>query len=267
MTAPRQWLRLYREVARDPKLRRLPVEARWLWIVLLCLANEVGVIEVAPGEPYTEAELAREADVTEKDVAAGLVAFKRLAMISVDKGCIALTHWGERQFTSDGTSGDRVRAFRERQRKGNVTVKHYSETLRAEQSRAEQKKSSSEPRAAAAEPASPVLLVFPTVGKVASWPFTEAMRDEYQALYPVLDVMASARRALHWLTDVKPTGKKTAGGMHRFFTSWLDRAVGKGEDLLAAGGNGKRPSAALTAEDVKAIGRAARASQAPVGAP
>jgi hypothetical protein len=111
-----------------------------------------------------------------------------------------------------------------------------------------------------------VILTFPTVGKVASWPFTEAVRKEYQALYPTVDIEAAARRALHWLTVVKPTGKKTATGMHRFLTGWFDRAVGKGEDLLR-GGNGKPQSTSppVSAADLAALRHAREQTTAQSG--
>jgi len=121
----------------------------------------------------------------------------------------------------------------------------------------EVQQNSSEPRDAAAEPPSPVIFKFPTVGKMRTWPLTEGVLNQYRELYPTLNVEASARRALHWLTVIKPTGKKTARGMHRFLNGWFERAIAKGEDL-AATTSGTRPDAtrAPSAEDLEAFRRA-----------
>jgi hypothetical protein len=54
------------------------------------------------------------------------------------------------------------------------------------------------------------------------WELTFAQVDEWAGLYPGLDVVAEAAKALAW---VKANNRKTAKGMPRFLVSWLGRAT------------------------------------------
>jgi hypothetical protein len=72
-----KWLRLYSEVLDDPKIQRLPVDLRWRWIELLCLANSSeprgylpSVIDISFRLRLPEAKTA---DVLKGLIAAGLL--------------------------------------------------------------------------------------------------------------------------------------------------------------------------------------------------
>ena len=76
-----------------------------------------------------------------------------------------------------------------------------------------------------AEPtAPPPVLVFPTVGDGPSfWELTEAQVEEWQSLYPGIEVAAECRKALAWV-QANPRNRKTHGGMGRFLVGWLNRS-------------------------------------------
>jgi uncharacterized protein YdaU (DUF1376 family) len=103
-------------------------------------------------------------------------------------------------------------------------------------------KSSSEPTKAAPEPAdsSPSLLTFPTIGAHgASWYLRETQATEWRSLFPAVDVLGEARKALAWL-QANPTKRKTAKGMPRFLVAWLTRCVDRGGNSTAAVAVGRR---------------------------
>lgn len=78
------------------------------------------------------------------------------------------------------------------------------------------------------EPESPILLLFPTVGKgEQEWRLRRAQVDEWQTAYPGIDVFGECQKALVWV-KATPGHRKTAGGMCRFLVGWLNRATNNG---------------------------------------
>ena len=77
-----------------------------------------------------------------------------------------------------------------------------------------------------AEPTEPAILTYPTDGKQKEWPLTQALVDEWETLYPSLDILAECRKALAWVR-ANPGKRKTAGGMPRALVSWFNRANDK----------------------------------------
>ena len=106
------WLRLYREVVTDPKLCRLSGSARFVWIVLMCLANDNGRVEIADGVPYDRGDIANLAGVGNDTVDDAFAWFIKTKMIRTDAtGNITLNNWNKRQFKSDDST-ERVRKHR-----------------------------------------------------------------------------------------------------------------------------------------------------------
>lgn len=64
---------------------------------------------------------------------------------------------------------------------------------------------------------------FPVDGSLKPWKLPRSRYERYVELYPHLDVKREIALAKQWLLD-NPTKKKTAGGMLRFLTSWLNRS-------------------------------------------
>lgn len=76
------------------------------------------------------------------------------------------------------------------------------------------------------------LLTFPTDGSPSSWMLTDQAAEEWQELFPKLDILAECRKALAWV-KAKPGNRKTAGGMKKFLVSWFSRATDRGPALHA----------------------------------
>jgi predicted phage replisome organizer len=137
-----QWIRLYRETIHDPKLVRFTADYRYLWIVLMCLANDDAAVMLAEGVPYDNSELAALAGTDADVVEDAFKWFEKAQMIEYDEdGVIILTNWHERQFKSD-CSTERVRKHRMKRsmkRSGNVseTVESVSVSVSVEDKKGE----------------------------------------------------------------------------------------------------------------------------------
>lgn len=110
------WFRCYTEIKRDRKLRRLPPEHRWVWVVLMALAKESpleGQLLISEDIPLTIDDIADEAAVEPEDAAQAIERFKEQNMLYEEDGVFVLANWDKRQFVSD-TSTDRVRKHRQR---------------------------------------------------------------------------------------------------------------------------------------------------------
>lgn len=78
----------------------------------------------------------------------------------------------------------------------------------------------------------PASLTFPCDGKPDSWGLLDEQLDQWQELYPSLDVAAECRSALAWVLAV-PSRRKTHGGMTRFLVGWLARSQNSGSSKQA----------------------------------
>lgn len=112
------WFRFYAETVSDRKIRRLKVEHRWLWVVVLCAARQSpieGYLVLSERESIDATDLADLGALPERTVTSGLEALNDAGLIEWDAnlGAWMVPKWSERQFKSD-TSTDRVRAHRER---------------------------------------------------------------------------------------------------------------------------------------------------------
>lgn len=71
------------------------------------------------------------------------------------------------------------------------------------------------------------VLTFKTVGDVKLWHLTQSQIQEWDALFPAMDILACCREAWAWV-DAKPSNRKTASGMKSFLTKWITRKVDAG---------------------------------------
>ena len=128
----RQWGRLYSGTRHHPKIRILRARLPKCWKAIYPLmemsfeADDEGRIEVAPGQPYTLKELAKEVGESVKNLSKIVQIFVDLGMISYQKDTIQFLSWKQRQFGSDAGSIERTRKWRERKsaspdRHGDVT--------------------------------------------------------------------------------------------------------------------------------------------------
>lgn len=112
----RPWFRCYVEMFADRKLLRLTPTQRWLWVAILGAVRESpvhGQLFIAEGEPMTLSELARYADVKERDVKPALEMMARLGMVTLQDSVVCVTNWAARQFESDNVT-ERTRDHRNR---------------------------------------------------------------------------------------------------------------------------------------------------------
>jgi len=72
----------------------------------------------------------------------------------------------------------------------------------------------------------PVLYSVPVIGDPAnpSWDLTRGLLNDLSTYYPGCDMEKEIRAAVAWIL-ANPEKRKTAGGMRRFLTSWVNRAV------------------------------------------
>lgn len=82
------------------------------------------------------------------------------------------------------------------------------------------------------------VLMYPTVGVEREWVLSQSFLKKLNGLYPALDVLTEAKKALAWLI-ANPSRRKTARGMPRFLVNWLNRANDKGASP-------KKPQSILT---------------------
>lgn len=124
------WFRFYTETVTDRKIRRLKIEHRWLWVVVLCAARQSpveGVLVLSEREPIEPADLADMGALTERQVVSGLKALEAAGLIEMDSniGAWSVPKWGDRQYKSDNSTA-RVTAMRERQRRSDETLQARS---------------------------------------------------------------------------------------------------------------------------------------------
>jgi hypothetical protein len=111
-------------------------------------------------------------------------------------------------------------------------------------------KNSSAPQAADEPP----VMVFPTVGPKPNWALVRAQADEWRALFPGLDVVREAKKALAWVhADSKR--RKTARGMPRFLVGWFTRTVDHGGRNSGAPSSFASPGAGRVVPDADETAR------------
>lgn len=119
----RPWFRFYTEAVTDPKLRRLSVEERWLWVVVLAAARASGLpgwLMLTESLPLSNDDLAEQAGMTPAKVERGVAKMVELHLLTYDGdiGAYRVTKWDERQFESDDTT---KRTAKHRSKNGDAT--------------------------------------------------------------------------------------------------------------------------------------------------
>jgi len=90
-----------------------------------------------------------------------------------------------------------------------------------------------------AVPSNRPVLTFPCDGAVKTWQLTRTQLDRFRELYPGLNVEAEMRKALAWV-EANPERRKTARGMKRFLTRWLNNAQDRYHATKQSIGPGQR---------------------------
>lgn len=117
MAKKMDWFRLYPEIRRDPKIRRLDPTTRWLWITILCIASdspERGRLLISKDLPYIVEDIADEAGMEVNLVAEGVKTLEKYGLIECAEGVYFIPKWEERQYDNPSSTPS---ATRERKRK------------------------------------------------------------------------------------------------------------------------------------------------------
>jgi len=69
-----------------------------------------------------------------------------------------------------------------------------------------------------------VILEFPTYGDGKDWSLTVRQLEQWNRLYPRLDVLQQCRMACAWV-GANEKRRKTRRGMPKFLVGWLNRAM------------------------------------------
>jgi len=113
------WFRLYTEIIDDEKIRLLAFEDRWHYIAILSMKGS-GLLDSGDNPELMMRKVSVKMGLASREV--DEVA-RRLADVGlVDKDSLQPLAWNERQFKSD-SSNERVKSYRERQKKQQVTTK------------------------------------------------------------------------------------------------------------------------------------------------
>jgi len=110
------WLRLYTEITKDRKIRRIPAQYRWIWIAVLCMAKdspEEGKLLISDNIPADLYDIADEAGVDVDDVRKAMEIFIDQGMVEFTNNVYIVKNWDKRQYKSDNSS-ERVRRYRSR---------------------------------------------------------------------------------------------------------------------------------------------------------
>ena len=105
------------------------------------------------------------------------------------------------------------------------TVTHGDEPLRARVLNPIQIQSNPNP-IDSTEPQAPSVLTL-LLNDGSEYPITQADIDEWQNVYPNVDVLQQLKAMKLWCKD-KPKNRKTKSGIRRFVANWLDKEQNKG---------------------------------------
>lgn len=120
----RPWVKLYTEIIDDPKIGKLSLADRGVWMMLLALAGQLDDYDdngKQTGRLSTLEDVAWHIRCPIEDLASSIEHFKAARMIHEDGGVLVLTHFAERQ---DALSG----AERARYHRRNRGKREYYET-------------------------------------------------------------------------------------------------------------------------------------------
>jgi hypothetical protein len=115
-----RWFRFYDDAINDPKILKLPLDSRWHWTALLCIASKNN------GRLPATDDIALMLRVTNAKAAAIIAELVAAGLIDRDSNGFAPHNWDGRQYKSD-SSAERVKRHRDKQRNVTVTVQNRTE--------------------------------------------------------------------------------------------------------------------------------------------
>ena len=221
-----RWFRFYAEFSSDPKVQSLSETLQRRLVMLFCLRCNGDL----PG--LGDDEIAFALRITRRELDSTKTRFISKGFID---GFWNILNWDKRQFSSDNVS-ERVQRFREKKR-GNETLLQRCKTVTVtapeqiqNRTDTEQKKERdlcSEPQKNnGSKPSAPSIISIPLLGKI-EYPITQKDVDQWQEVFPAVEVLACLRHIRQWNMD-NPTRRKTGKGITKHITSWLASEQDKG---------------------------------------
>lgn len=212
---------------------------------MLCLntANTNGTLESRIGEmivPYDVDKIVRDTKYFDYDtVVVALELYKKLGLIYEDKNkCLTIANYDE-MVGSETSSAKRVREWRKKKEEQktlqcNNDVNHivtqeyrdksieYRDIDNKEKNKEKDKDIVQNDLKNRIEPS----IIQLTLNDKSLYDVTQNDFNEYEELYPNVDVMQELRKMKGWL-NANPTKRKTKRGIKRFINNWLSREQDK----------------------------------------
>jgi hypothetical protein len=237
------WMKFYpRDWRGDQALRAVSIAARGLWMECLCVMHEASPYGhlVLNGAPVEAPILARMTGTTEEEVKALMAELAQAGVSSVTRGGVVFS----RRMVTDFARANKGRKAVEKRyaqaaetNDENGTPSRSSSTKPTTQkpeTRSQKPDIPSGYTSGAAPQPPPVALVpfieiptnrFETAGE--QYPVYEPLIEDFQKLYPAVDVRAELRKMRGWSLS-HPLKCKTRRGMKAFINGWLSRQQDKG---------------------------------------
>lgn len=259
-----KWIKITTTIFDDEKIRFIENmkdgnEILLIWFKLLCLAgksNSSGALMFTETIPYQKELISSLFHTNVKNIQRALNVFKELNMIEVsDKGVIWICNW-EKHQNIEGIekireqTKKRVQRYRDKAMANksdsnvscNVTsnatcngeVTHCNaidKELELEEDKEKEKykrkRSDNSAPSSSDEASEPAVFEMP-LNDNTYHPITQSEVDEWQSLYPAVDVMQELRKMKGWC-QANPKNRKTKSGVKRFINGWLAREQDRGK--------------------------------------
>lgn len=242
-----KWIKLMTDMFDNRKikyLRKLPEGNNivLIWVMLLTMAgrcNAGGMIFLTENIPYDLNMLAAELDFDVNTVKLALESLNKLGMIVCDENEFSIVGWEEHQNIEGlekirEQTRKRVAEYRDKQKLiGNVTRNVTVTQSNATEEEGEEDKDKEKEcnRLLCSELAASEQEKWQTVFQIilndkTYFDVHQQDIDEWQKLYPAVDVPQEIRNMIGW-SDSNPKKRKTRSGIRRFINAWLAKEQNK----------------------------------------
>lgn len=254
-----KWIKIVTDIFDDEKIlliESLPEADSIIviWFKLLCLSgknNNRGVFIMNDRIPYTDEMLATIFRRPINTVRLALDTFDKFGMIELINDVITIPNWSKHQNLDQleekkNYMKDYMRKYREKQKqlanndcktnskvnsKTNSKVNVSSLDIDKEEDKEEDKEikdiynAQSDKITHEPTPIEPSVITI-TLNDKSEYPVYQSMIDEWNELYPNVDVLQELRKMKGW-SNANPAKRKTKKGIQRFINAWLSREQDK----------------------------------------
>ena len=232
------WLKLKEDFfssKRIKKLRNMAGGDTYLIIYLklqLKAMKQDGIIRFDHLEQNIADELALDLDENPDDVAATLIYLTSCGLAESSDNEQFYFPYAVENVGSESSAAERMRKMRERNNVTPLLRDSYGEIEKEIEidtdTEIEKENVNSEPVKPASEPDPPEAAVYRIILNDKSYfDVTKSMIDQFQELYPAVNVDQEIRKMVGW-SESNPTKRKTKRGAKAFINNWLSREQDKG---------------------------------------